>query len=327
MIDSKKILTDYNATDSEDAEVASFDIPMACAGMRLDQVLARLLPDYSRSRLQSWIRDGLVTVDGEAATVSRKVRGLERLSVDIQPDAEELAFTPEVIPLDIVFEDETVIVINKPAGLVVHPANGNWSGTLLNGLLHHCAALAGVPRAGIVHRLDKDTTGLMVVAKTLIAQTHLVRQLQARSVTREYVAIVEGNLDRDGTVDAPIGRHPRDRVRMAIVSDGKEAVTHYRVIEQLPYHTLVACRLETGRTHQIRVHMQSLGFPLASDPVYGGNAKSVPNEMRQALQRFARQALHAQRLALLHPATETSMTWEAPLPMDMEELLTVLREV
>ncbi len=300
-------------------------VPADCAGMRLDQVLSRLLPQYSRSRLQSWIKDTFVMVDGVSITASRKLRGYEQIAVFVQPEAEELAFTPEPIPLNIVFEDAAVIVLNKPAGLVVHPANGNWSGTLLNGLLHYCPGLLTVPRAGIVHRLDKDTSGLMVVAKTLIAQTHLVRQLQSRSVTREYFAIVEGRLDNDGTVNAPIGRHSRDRTRMAIVSSGKEAITHYEVLEELPSHTLIVCRLETGRTHQIRVHMQSIGFPMASDPVYGARPRPWPEPVRQALQQFGRQALHARHLALLHPETDEMMSWDVPLPEDMQTLLDVLR--
>ncbi|HVK53856.1 MAG TPA: 23S rRNA pseudouridine(1911/1915/1917) synthase RluD [Burkholderiales bacterium] len=325
MMDPKNIPADYSATDEDDAGVITLDIPADCVGMRLDQALARLLPEYSRSRLQSWIRDSLVVVDDAPATVSQKLRGVEKISVAVQPDADELAFTPEAIPLNIVFEDDALIVLNKPPGLVVHPGNGNWSGTLLNGLLHHCASLTGVPRAGIVHRLDKDTSGLMAIAKTLIAQTHLVRQLQARSVSREYLAIVDGAVTRDGSVDAPIGRHPRERTRMAVVSQGKEAVTHYQALERLPHHTLVACRLETGRTHQIRVHMQSLGFPLASDPVYGGRPRALPEPVRQALEVFGRQALHARRLALRHPTTEELMSWEAPLPADMQTLLDTLR--
>jgi len=325
MMDSEKISEDYNATDEDDAEVLLLEVPAECAGMRADQVLSRLVPQYSRSRLQSWIKDAFVMVDGAPITASRKLRGHEQITVAIQPEAEELAFTPEPIPLDIVFEDAAVIVLNKPPGLVVHPASGNWSGTLLNGLLHHCPALLTVPRAGIVHRLDKDTSGLMVVAKTLLVQTHLVRQLQARSVTREYLAIVEGRPDDDGTVDAPIGRHPRDRTRMAVVSNGKEARTHYQVLEELPFHTLIVCRLETGRTHQIRVHMQSLGFPLAGDPVYGARPRAWPEPIRQTLQQFGRQALHARRLALLHPETDEMMSWEVQLPEDMQGLLEVLR--
>ena len=326
MIPSKGLSGDYNASDDDDSEPLTLHIPPEYAGLRLDQALARLLPDYSRSRLQDWIRAALVQVDGATAQVARKLHGFERLTVTLRPDAQELAFGPEPIPLDIVFEDAALLVVNKPAGLVVHPASGNWSGTLLNGLLHYCPALAAVPRAGIVHRLDKDTSGLMVVAKTLITQTHLVRQLQARTMTREYLAIVDGELVRDGSVKAPVGRHPRDRIRMAVVSGGKAAVTHYRVLERLPWHTLVVCKLETGRTHQIRVHLQSIGFPLAGDPVYGGRAIALPDALGEALRRFNRQALHAQRLALVHPESAEIRTWEAPLPADLLTLLGVLRE-
>lgn len=317
--------TDYSATDTDEAELISLRVPAEYAGLRLDQALARLLPDYSRSRLQAWIREGLVELDGRAASVAARVHGVEEISVAIQPDAEALSFTPEAMALDIVFEDDVILVLNKPSGLVVHPANGNWSGTLLNGLLHHCLQLTGVPRAGIVHRLDKDTSGLMVVAKTLVAQTDLVRQLQARSVTREYLAVVEGQLTQDGSVDAPIGRHPRERTRMAVVTGGKPAVTHYRVRENLPHHTLVLCKLETGRTHQIRVHMQSIGFPLAGDRVYGGRARVLPGPMRDAVALFARQALHARHLALRHPASGQTMAWEAPLPDDLKTLVEALR--
>ena len=316
---------DYSATDADEAELVSVTVPADWAGVRLDQALARLMPDYSRSRLQAWIRDGLVEVDGANVPTSRKLRGLEEIIVAVQPDAEALAFMPEPMPLDIVHEDDAVIVINKPPGLVVHPASGNWSGTLLNGLLHHCPALAGVPRAGIVHRLDKDTSGLMVVAKTLIAQTDLVRQLQARTVKREYVAVVDGELMQDGKVDAPIGRHPRERTRMAIVSGGKPAMTHYRVLKRLPCHTLVECRLETGRTHQIRVHMQSIGYPLTGDPVYGARHKLLPPPVGLAVDRFGRQALHAARLGLHHPITRDVRTWEVPMPEDMKTLLDRLR--
>jgi 23S rRNA pseudouridine1911/1915/1917 synthase len=317
--------TDYNPPDSDEAEAVVLEVPVDLAGMRLDQVLSRLLPEYSRSRLQAWVRDGLVDVDGEAADPSRKMRGLERLEVLVQPDAEALAFVPEPMPLAIVHEDAAILVLDKPAGLVVHPAHGNWSGTLLNGLLHYCPALAGVPRGGIVHRLDKDTSGLMVVAKTLTAQTDLVRQLQARTVTREYLALVDGQLTDDGSVDAPIGRHPRDRTRMAVVPGGKMAVTQYRVLEIFPHHTLVRCSLETGRTHQIRVHMQHIGYPLTGDTVYGGRRKALPGPLGGAVERFGRQALHAARLALRHPLALDHRTWEAPMPEDMKALLDSLR--
>lgn len=288
-------------------------------GQRLDKALATLLPQYSRSRIQQWMDEGHVQVDGEPGRAKATVLGDE--SVRIQPQAaeHEQAYQPQALELAIVHEDASLIVLNKPAGLVVHPAAGNWSGTLLNGLLHHDPALAGVPRAGIVHRLDKDTTGLMVVAKTLQAQTDLVRQLQARSVGREYLALVWGTTRPTGIIDAPIGRHPRDRVKMAVVEEeqGKPALTRYErlatgALNGTPV-SLVRCQLETGRTHQIRVHMQSVGYPLVGDGVYG----------KQHLARaFHRQALHACRLGLNHPRSGKPKMWTAKLPADMAELLT-----
>lgn len=286
--------------------------------MRLDQALAQLLPAFSRSRLQQWIKAERVWIDGKTLSPKDKVWGGEAVVLEPEADPAEVAFAPENIPLDIIYQDDTLAVINKPAGLVVHPGSGNWSGTLLNALLHHFPQVAGVPRAGIVHRLDKDTSGLMVVAKTLTAQTDLVRQLQARTVKREYLALVEGTLIGSGRVDAPIGRHPTQRVKMAVVESGKAAVTHYQVVEQLPGCTLVRCRLETGRTHQIRVHMLSLGHPLVGDPVYG--------KSRGSAAEFARQALHATQLELTHPVSHEHMVWQAPLPLDMEQLLQTLRE-
>ena len=312
---------DYSAIDELEAEPPpdsalpdlTLTVPPQPAGRRLDQVLAELLPEYSRSRIQTWIDEGQVLLDGAAAKPKQKVWGGEMLSVVPMAHPSEVEAAPEDIPLDIIYEDEAILVLNKPAGLVVHPGSGNWSGTLLNALLHHAPQLKQLPRAGIVHRLDKDTSGLMVVAKTLQAQTDLVRQLQARSVSRIYLAVVEGDAQSEGSVDAPIGRHPRDRVKMAVVERGKPALTHFRVLERLPRHTLVECRLETGRTHQIRVHMQSIGHPLVGDPVYGERTL------------FHRQALHATRLALVHPATGARMEWEKSMPQDMAELLATLR--
>ena len=299
------------------------------AGLRLDQALQRLLPDYSRSRLQDWIKAGLVQVDGEAASARQKVWGGERVAVAPRPAAEESAFRAEEIALQVVYEDEYLLVIDKPAGLVVHPAAGNWQGTLLNALLHHAPQLSQIPRAGIVHRLDKDTSGLLVVAKTLAAQTDLVRQLQARTVKREYRTVVWGEVWEDGTVEAPVGRHPRERTRMAVVQSGKPAVTHYDVLERFAAHSYLRCRLETGRTHQIRVHMQSIGHPLVGDPVYGRkgifNTAHLPPELLAELKAFGRQALHAIRLGLIHPASGEPMEWTADLPADMKRLLEVLR--
>lgn len=289
-------------------------VPPDCAGLRLDQALARLLPEFSRSRLSTWIKDGRVTLDGTAPSQRQKVWGGESLIVHPALDAETLAYQPEDIPLEILHEDATLLVINKPAGLVVHPGSGNWQGTMLNALLQHAPQLQHVPRAGIVHRLDKDTSGLLVVAKTLEAQTALVRQLQARSVKREYLALVHGNVARAGKVDAPIGRHPTVRTRMAVVSRGKPAVTHYEILARGEDTTLLRCRLETGRTHQIRVHLREIGHALVGDPVYGAKRKIKELE-------FSRQALHAERLELMHPASGKAVHWRAPLPSDMKELL------
>jgi 23S rRNA pseudouridine1911/1915/1917 synthase len=304
-----------------------FIVPANCAGMRLDQVLAQLMPEFSRNRLQQWITQGLVSVEGVTGIARQKVWGGEMLNVTPQLHPAEQPYRAEEIALDVVYEDDTLLVINKPAGLVVHPGSGNWEGTLLNALLHHAPHLSEVPRAGIVHRLDKDTSGLLVVAKTIPAQTALVRQLQARSVKREYLALVWGELAHGGRVDAPIGRHPMQRVKMAVVETGKPAVTHYFPEEKFPGCTLVRCRLETGRTHQIRVHMTHIGHPLVGDSTYLKGPPKCPASTRSILQDFPRQALHATRLALLHPQSDELMEWHAPLPPDMTELLQRLREV
>ena len=310
---------DYSAepveTDFDEVRI----VPDSCAGMRLDQALAEIFSDLSRNRLQGWIRDGRVLLDGSPCVPKQKVRGGELLQVDAAPAPEVTAFAPEAMALDIVFEDEAILVVNKPAGLVVHPGSGNWEGTLLNGLLHHAASLATIPRAGIVHRLDKETSGLMVVAKTLAAQTHLVRQLQARTVSREYIALAHGQVVGGGRIDAPIGRHPVQRTRMAVVSSGRDAVTRYAIERRYADCTLVECRLETGRTHQIRVHMAHIGHPLVGDPVYGKKCCANP-----LLQDFPRQALHARRLALVHPLTGEAGCWSAPIPSDLQELCAAL---
>ncbi|OMG54660.1 23S rRNA pseudouridine(1911/1915/1917) synthase [Azonexus hydrophilus] len=311
-----------NSGDYSPSEPLNLTVPDACAGRRLDQALAEMLPQHSRNRLQTWVRDGCVEVDGVLASEpKRKVMGGEKLLIALPEDAAVLSEQAEDIPLDIVFEDETLLVINKPAGLVVHPGSGNWTGTLMNALLHHVPGIAEVPRAGIVHRLDKDTSGLLVVAKTLEAQTDLVRQLQARTVKRQYLAIASGVIRRDGGVDTPIGRHPVNRIKMAIVPEsrgGKQALTWYRRLELFTYCTLVECALETGRTHQIRVHMASIGHPLVGDPVYGKNDQRLPP--------FKRQALHATRLGLVHPLSGRHMQWEVPMPEDMRELIETLRD-
>jgi 23S rRNA pseudouridine1911/1915/1917 synthase len=302
--------------------VLRLSVPADCAGLRLDQALSRLLPQYSRSRLQDWIRGGHVMVDGGAASPKARVWGGEEVRVEPQAAPGDVAHAPEDIPLEVVHEDEHILVIDKPAGLVVHPGSGNWSGTMLNALLRHAPALAGLPRAGIVHRLDKDTSGLLVVAKTLVAQTDLVRQLQARTVSREYVAVVHGAVEADGEVDAPIGRHPVQRTKMAVVAHGKPARTHYAVRAGGAGWTLLDCRLETGRTHQIRVHLHSIGHPLIGDPVYTVNRRhaSLPPEALA----FPRQALHAARLALAHPDSGEPMAWTSPLPDDIAGLIEAL---
>lgn len=295
-------------------------IPPEHAGLRLDAALARLFPEHSRSRLQAWMKQGRVTVDGSTADAKRKMWGGERVEVDTVADPVESTHQAEAIALPVVYEDEYLLVIDKPAGLVVHPGSGNWSGTMMNALLHHAPQLAEIPRAGIVHRLDKDTSGLLVVAKTQVAQTDLVRQLQARTVKRHYLALAYGSVAGEGTVDAPIGRHPVQRTKMAVVSHGREARTHYSVRERFAAATLVECRLETGRTHQIRVHLASIGHPLVGDAVYG---KRKSADAR--LDAFGRQALHAWRLSLVHPHGGAVMAWEAPLPMDFATLLEELQ--
>ncbi|MDR2188301.1 MAG: 23S rRNA pseudouridine(1911/1915/1917) synthase RluD [Azonexus sp.] len=291
------------------------------SGRRLDQALAALLPQHSRSRLQAWVRGGLVAIDGEIEReAKRKLRGGECLAITEPVATGDGPELPEDIPLDIVFEDATLLVINKPAGLVVHPGNGNRSGTLLNALLHHAPGIEAIPRAGIVHRLDKDTSGLLVVAKTLAAQTALVRQLQARTVRRIYMALAAGGIKGSGSVEAAIGRHPVQRVKMAVVPEnrgGKPAKTHFRVIESFAQCALLECSLETGRTHQIRVHLASIGHPLVGDPVYGRAKANLPD--------FSRQALHAARLGLRHPLSGEAVQWEIPLPPDFAALLTKLR--
>ncbi|NPT35537.1 RluA family pseudouridine synthase [Paraburkholderia xenovorans] len=304
-------------------------VPDELAGERLDKVLARVFPEFSRNRLQSWIEAERVRIDGKPAKIRQPVP--LGATIELVPDLlpEQLAFTPEPVPLEIIYEDDTLVVINKPAGMVVHPAAGNWSGTLLNGLLYRYGdAAAGLPRAGIVHRLDKETSGLMVVARTLEAQTDLVRQLQARTVKRRYLALVWGNMPEEGTIDAPIGRDPRERTRMAVVTSaaGKPARTHFRRVDSAIWErqpvTAIHCDLETGRTHQIRVHCAHIGHPLLGDPVYGrARGKRSVTPLPGG---FARQALHAWRLGLIHPKTGRTMQWRADVPEDMEALSAAL---
>ena len=298
-------------------------------GLRLDQVLADLFPEYSRSKLKTWIQDGNVAVNGEVITVPRhKMQMDELVTVQAEMDV-QVTSEAQDIALNIVYEDEHILVINKPADLVVHPGAGNPSGTVLNALLNHCPEIDKVPRAGIVHRLDKDTTGLMVVAKTIPAQTHLVDQLQRREMSREYEAVALGTMVAGGIVDAPIGRHATKRTHMAVREMGKPAVTHFRVIEKFRAYTHLRLKLETGRTHQIRVHMAHIKHPLLGDQVYGGRPrlpKGASEEFIAALRGFQRQALHAAQLSLFHPETEEWMTWKAPLPQDMQELLKAVKK-
>jgi len=310
------------ASDNVGAPVLDAEVPADMAGLRLDQAAARLFPAYSRSRLQDWIKHALVTVDGKPARARDPVWGGERIRVAALAHSASIADAPQDIALSVVFEDAALLVVDKPAGLVVHPGNGNPDGTLLNALLHRVSYLAALPRAGIVHRLDKDTSGLLVVAKTLAAQTNLVRQLQARSVRRDYLAIVAGTPEAEGKVEAPIGRHPSLRTRMAVVAAGRPAVTHYRRLRSGERWCLLECSLETGRTHQIRVHLASLGHPVVGDPVYLG--KTIGRTLPPAAQAFPRQALHATRLAFIHPITEEQVSWHSPMPGDMQALLDAL---
>ncbi len=304
-------------------------VPDDCHNMRFDQVAAQLFPEFSRSRLQSWIRAGQLRADGEVMRPKDKLMGGAELTLEAELEA-DTRWQPQDIALDIVYEDEAILVLNKPAGLVVHPAAGHRDGTLLNALLAHCEGLAALPRGGIVHRLDRDTTGLMVVAKTLQAHSDLVEQLQARDVHREYEAVVCGSMTGGGVVEAAIGRHPQQRKKMAVVTHGgKEAVTHYRLIRRFGDHSHVRCLLETGRTHQIRVHMAHIHHPLIGDPVYGGRPrlpKAASQALIDALRQFPRQALHAKRLELDHPLSGEQVAWEVPLPADMCALLAALAD-
>ena len=304
--------------DAALAAPMSENVPVELGGMRLDQALARLFPQYSRNRLQAWLKSGHITIDGQRLAPKHEVTGGER--IDLRPPRLPDSAAPQAqrMALKIAFEDAALIVIDKPAGLVVHPGAGQPDRTLLNALLAHAPALAGVPRAGIVHRLDKDTSGLLVVAKTLTAQSELVKQLAARSVRRVYLAVVQGDPPASGVIDAPVGRDVRARTRMAVTHRGKEARTVYKVLERYGRAALVECRLETGRTHQIRVHFQHIRHPLVGDETYRrGTRHGI---------RFSRQALHATELSLVHPASGKPMTWRSPMPRDMKRLVESLRE-
>jgi 23S rRNA pseudouridine1911/1915/1917 synthase len=321
--------TAHPDTDEPEFELQQAVVPLSCAGKRFDQALAEMFPEYSRSRLAEWIRGGDARLEGEVVRPRDPVRGGETVTVALRTEAEVDA-QPEAIALAIVYEDADVLVIDKPAGLVVHPGAGNPRGTLVNALLHFDARMAELPRAGIVHRLDKDTSGLMVVARSLRAHAALVEQLSAREVHRQYLAAVVGPMIAGGTVDKPIGRHATDRLRQAVVKEGqgREAVTHYRVRERFRAHTLVECRLETGRTHQIRVHMQHAKHPLIGDPLYGGSfklPKAATPELAEALRTFKRQALHAEQLEFVHPNSGETVSTSAPMPADMQALVATLR--
>jgi 23S rRNA pseudouridine1911/1915/1917 synthase len=312
-----------DAPDQREARV-----PEGAAGRRFDAVLAELFPEFSRSRLAEWIKSGDALLDGAAVRPRDPVRGGEVVTLAVALD-EQTSAQPQDIPLSILYEDADVFVIDKPAGLVVHPGAGNPDGTLVNALLFRDPSLAALPRAGIVHRLDKDTSGVMVVARTLQAHAALVAQLSARAVHRQYLAIVVGALVSGGTADAAIDRHPRDRLRMAVREDGRDAVTHYRLRERFRAHTALECRLETGRTHQIRVHMAHLKHPIVGDPLYGGSLRlprGASEELVAALRSFKRQALHAEVLEFAHPLTGEPLRCAAPVPADMLELMRLLRE-
>lgn len=304
-------------------------IPEEFSGMRLDQALAKLFPEFSRGQLTKWIKAGDVSVDQKQLRPKDSVSGGEEVIIQTELATQDESWSAEAISLDIVHEDEDVIILNKPAGMVVHPGAGNHQGTLVNALLAHAPQLSAIPRAGIVHRIDKSTTGLLMVAKTLQAHNSLVSQLQARTVVREYQAIAVGVMTAGGTVDEPIGRHHLDRKRMAVSHTGKPAVTHYRVEQRFRAHTHIRCKLETGRTHQIRVHMAHIRHPLLGDPVYGGRfkqAKGMTESCREALQGFRRQALHAGVLGFEHPSTGEDVRWEVDLPEDMQQILTILAD-
>ena len=302
-------------------------IPESLAGKRLDQALAEIFPEYSRSRLQQWIRSGEARIDGGQGKVKATVCGGEEIEI-IAVLEDRLECRPQSIPLQVIYEDAELLIIDKPAGLVVHPAAGNPDGTLQNALLHFDARLAVLPRAGIIHRLDKDTSGLMVVVRSLEAHKCLVDQLQARHIVRQYQAVVTGVMTAGGSVDLPIGRHPVDRKRMAVVTKGKPAVTHYRVLERFRGHSYIHVQLETGRTHQIRVHMAHIGYAIAGDQTYGGRAripKGAGVELMAVLRNLKRQALHATRLAFCHPVSGESMEWSSPLPVEITALIDSLR--
>ncbi|CAC9596149.1 LSU rRNA pseudouridine(1911/1915/1917) synthase (EC 5.4.99.23) [uncultured Gammaproteobacteria bacterium] len=302
-------------------------IPDRLIGQRIDSALALMLPDYSRSKITAWVRLGSALINGKTFKPKEKVLGGEIVKLSIKAEKTN-DWVAEDMPLNIVFEDADIIIINKPVGLVTHPGAGNWTGTLANALLYYDPALANLDRAGIVHRLDKNTSGLMVVARSELAQKTLVEQLQTHSVSREYSAIVYGHMISGGVIDEPIGRNPKDRIKQAVVEEGKHAITHYRVIDRFAHHTHIKAILETGRTHQIRVHLSHIGHPLIADPLYGGKIrfpKKADEALKEELKSFNRQALHSKKLTLTHPISAVEMSWKAPLPEDMQSLIKILQ--
>ncbi|MBQ0725382.1 MAG: 23S rRNA pseudouridine(1911/1915/1917) synthase RluD [Cycloclasticus sp.] len=303
-------------------------IPQELAGLRLDQALAELCPEFSRSRLKSWVKSGNVLIDQRVLRPRDKIHGGESISINPIADT-SLEVKAESIELNIVYEDESMIVVNKPAGLVVHPAAGNWAGTLQNALLHYDPNLEGLPRAGLVHRIDKETSGLLMVARNLTSHKTLVDQLQARAFQREYLTVVRGFITAGGTIEEPLARHPTDRKRYAVKAGGKEAITHYRVEKRFAKHTLLKVKLETGRTHQIRVHLSHRHHPIVGDQVYGGRYKAIANAselLTETLRGFRRQALHAARLGVIHPLSGEEISWQCELPDDMANLVKVLQQ-
>lgn len=318
----------YNVISLKTEQQIELIIPPEMAGLRLDQALAELCPEYSRSRLKSWVNSGNILVDNKRYRPRDKVNGGEQVVINPIADS-SLNVEPEPIELNIVYEDESILVVNKPAGLVVHPAAGNWGGTLQNALLHYDPDLEGLPRAGLVHRIDKETSGLLMVARTLTAHKTLVDQLQARAFEREYVTVVRGYMTAGGTVVEPLARHPTDRKKYAVRAGGKEAVTHYRVKKRFAKHTLLKVNLETGRTHQIRVHMNHIKHPIVGDQVYGGRYRALANAselLTETLRNFKRQALHAARLGVVHPVSGEEIAWECEMPADMANLVDVLAQ-
>ena len=309
-------------------ETLTIIIPERMTGDRLDVALSEMLPDYSRSKITAWIKSGDALINNKAFKPKDKVNGSQMVSLSLNKKQNN-DWSAENIALNIVFEDEDIIIINKPFGLVTHPGAGNWNGTLANALLYYDPELSKLDRAGIVHRLDKNTSGLMVIARNEKSQKYLVEQLQSHSVVREYSAIVYGHMISGGSVNDPIGRDPKDRIKQAVSSNGKDATTHYRVIDRFKSHTHVKAILETGRTHQIRVHLSHIGYPLLGDPMYGGRVrfpKKASEILKESLLGFKRQALHSKKLTLNHPSTGELMSWKAPLPDDMLELLKILNE-